>query len=159
MKLLAAGLALAMASCEPEPAEPPAIDPMLGERAYQKCYSCHALEPGRNDLSGPTLYRIVGRSVAAEPFAYSPALRRFAEREPRWTKELLDRFAENPEALVPGTNMTFTGIADEAERRALIDYLDRQTSANAASLAYIRGGSSLRPVPSSSPVGASPSSR
>lgn len=134
MKLLAAGLALAIASCEAKPAEQPAADPALGERAYQKCYSCHALEPGRNDLSGPTLYRIVGRPVATEPFAYSPALKHLAEREPRWTKELLDRFAEDPEALAPGTNMTFAGVADKAERRALIDYLDRQTSANAASL-------------------------
>lgn len=134
MKLLAAGLGLAIASCEPKPVEPPRTDPALGERAYQKCYSCHALEPGRNDLTGPTLYRVVGRPVAAEPFDYSPALRNFARREPRWTRTTLDRFAENPEALVPGTSMTFHGIADEPERRALIDYLERQTKASAASL-------------------------
>ena len=159
MKLLTAGLALAIASCEPQPVEPRRSDPAPGERAFQKCYGCHTLEPGRNDLSGPTLYRIVGRPVAAEPFDYSPALRSFALREPRWTRQLLDRFAYDPEALVPGTSMIFHGIADEMERRALIDYLDRQTSPSIASFAYIRGGNSLSPVPSSSPVGASPSSR
>jgi cytochrome c len=107
----------------------------LGERAYQKCYSCHALELGGNDLSGPTLHAIVGRRVAAEPgFDYSPALRRFAAREPRWTRELLDRFSADPEALVPETSMTFHGIADRNERAALIDYLAAQTRASAASL-------------------------
>ena len=96
-----------------------------GERAYQKCYSCHALEPGRNDLGGPTLYRIVGRQVAAEAgFDYSPALRRFAERSPRWSPALLDRLIADPEVLVPGTSMSFHGIADAGERSDLLLFLD-----------------------------------
>jgi cytochrome c len=132
VKLLAAVLALAMVSCDPQAPEAQKIDPALGERAYQKCYSCHELAPGRNDLTGPTLHRILGRRVAAEDFDYSPAMKQFAEREPRWTRELLGRFISGPEAVVAGTSMTFPGIADEAERKALIDYLDRQTSASAA---------------------------
>jgi cytochrome c2 len=106
-----------------------------GARTYQKCYSCHALEAGRNDLSGPTLHKIVGRRIAAEPgFAYSPALMGFAAREPRWTKQLLNRFAADPEGLVPGTSMTFHGIPDAREREALIAWLERrQTRARAAS--------------------------
>ena len=101
-------------------------DPVRGERAYQKCYSCHGLEPGRNDIGGPTLHRIVGRRVAAEAgFDYSPALRKFAERSPSWTPELLDQLIADPEALVPGTSMTFTGITDEQERRDLIAFLQR----------------------------------
>ncbi len=100
-------------------------DPVRGERAYQKCYSCHALEPGRNDLGGPTLHRIVGRRVAGEgQFDYSPVMRRFAERHPRWTPALLDELIADPEALVPGTSMTFTGIADAQERRDLVAYLE-----------------------------------
>jgi cytochrome c2 len=95
-----------------------------GERAYQKCYSCHALEPGKNDLDGPSLHRIVGRRVAVERgFAYSPAMKRFAARNPRWTPQLIDRIAADPDALVPGTSMNFHGIADANERAALIAYL------------------------------------
>lgn len=126
---------LALAACAPRAERPDADRKIaLGERAYQKCYSCHALEPGRN-LSGPPLHGIVGRAIAAEPgFDYSPAMRRFAVREPRWTKPLLDRLAADPEALVPGTSMTFHGIADAGERAALIAFLDDQTSASAASL-------------------------
>lgn len=96
-----------------------------GAQAYQKCYSCHALEPGRNDLDGPTLHAIVGRPVAAEAgFDYSPAMRRFAQEHPRWTPELLDKLIADAEALVPGTSMTFHGISDSAERRDLIVYLE-----------------------------------
>ena len=136
MKLLIGGILLSVAACEPSGVEPMAIDPQLGERSYQKCYSCHALEQGKYDLTGPTLFRIVGRSVAAEPgYDYSPALRSLAQVEPLWTKALLDRFVRDPEALAPGTSMTFHGIDDPAERAALIAYLERgQTSASAASL-------------------------
>ena len=56
-------------------------------------------------------------------FAYSPALRRFAAKNPRWTITLLDRYAADPEGLVPGTSMAFHGMPDERERRALIKYL------------------------------------
>ena len=95
-----------------------------GERAYQKCYACHALEPGRNDLGGPTLHDIVGRKIAAEPgFPYSEALRRFAADHPSWTPSLLDAFVRDPEALVPRTDMSFHGMPDPREREALIAYL------------------------------------
>ncbi len=126
MRKVAALACLALAACAPQPRAGEAERLALGERAYQKCYSCHALDPGRNDLTGPTLHGIVGRSVAAEPgFDYSPALRAFAQRKPRWTRELLDHFAADPEAVVPGTSMTFHGIADAAEREALIAYLEQ----------------------------------
>lgn len=107
-------------------AGPPPNPMSRGARAYQKCFSCHALETRAGKLEGPTLHRIIGRRVAAEPgFDYSPAMRRFAQRHPRWTAMLLDRYVADPEALVPGTSMNFHGIADPAERRALISYLER----------------------------------
>ena len=135
MKSPVGWLALALTACAPPHAQPTAPELASGERAFQKCYSCHSLEPGRNDLTGPALDAIVGRRVAAEPgFDYSPALRRFAKREPVWTRDLIGRFAEDPESLVPGTSMTFHGMPDPAEREALLAYLERQTSARAANL-------------------------
>lgn len=96
----------------------------MGERAYQKCYACHALEPGGRSLDGPSLESLVGRGVAAKPgFDYSPALRKFAAANPRWTPALLDRFLADPQAVAPGNAMGFFGIDDPAERRALIAYL------------------------------------
>ena len=102
-----------------------------GEQIYrQYCYACHALEPGRNTAAGPTLHLIVGRPVAAERgFNYSPAMRRLADGQPRWTPELLDRFLAEPVVIVPGTDMGFEGLPDAGQRRLLIDWLaDRPAS-------------------------------
>jgi len=89
-----------------------------------KCFACHSVNPNEKTLAGPSLYKIVGRKVASLPgYSYSPALRGFAKKNPKWTKPLLDRFVTNPDALVHGTNMPFAGIKDPKERAALIAYL------------------------------------
>jgi cytochrome c len=98
-----------------------------GAALARKCTACHALEPGANTAAAPTLDRVVGRPVAAEKtYNYSPALRRFAAANPRWTPELLDRFIAAPERLVPGTEMGFPGLADAVSRKALIGWLRSQ---------------------------------
>ncbi len=94
-----------------------------GARAYQKCYSCHALEPGKS-LEGPSLSGIVGRRIAAERgFDYSPALRLLARKKARWDSALLDRYIADPEAVAPRTSMNFHGIRDGGERADLILFL------------------------------------
>jgi len=52
-------------------------DAARGERAFQRCYSCHSVDPNEAaKLQGPSLYRIMGRRAAAIPgFAYSDAMR------------------------------------------------------------------------------------
>jgi cytochrome c len=97
-----------------------------GEAAYQKCYACHALEPGKNDLTGPSLAGIIGRPIAAQSgFRYSPALIALARRQGRWSRELLDRFVADPESVAPGTEMTFTGMKNAGERADLLLFLRR----------------------------------
>ncbi|HEY6455098.1 MAG TPA: PQQ-dependent sugar dehydrogenase, partial [Steroidobacteraceae bacterium] len=85
------------------------------------CGGCHKVDGGTN-LIGPDLLHVYGRKVAsAEGYQeYSPAMKRVGGR---WDREKLDRFLTNPQAMVPGTAMTFTGISDPAERAAIIDYL------------------------------------
>ena len=98
-----------------------------GARLFRHCTACHALEPGANSAAGPTLHGVVGRPVAAETdYNYSPALRRFAKLNPRWTTELLDRFLADPEAVVPGTEMGFPGLADPRARRTLTKWLKQR---------------------------------
>ncbi|MGE3395331.1 MAG: cytochrome c family protein [Sphingomonas sp.] len=107
--------------------QPPGAASTAGERIYRQCFACHALEPGRHTPAGPSLAGIVGRPIAAQPgFNYSPALRRFAARELRWTPALLDRFLADPEAAVPGTEMGLVGMRDPRERRILIEWLSRR---------------------------------
>ena len=43
----------------------------------------------------------------------------------RWNEETLDRFLAAPLAVVPGTSMTYDGIADPGERADLVAYLKR----------------------------------
>ena len=97
-----------------------------GERAYQKCYSCHSLEGPDPTTQGPSLKGIVGRPVAGEDgFAYSPAMRAYRTVRPRWTREALDAFIADPQGVVPDNEMGFFGIANDQERRALVEYLAR----------------------------------
>ena len=133
MRIALAAGALAAAACAAAMPWEPEAAPSAGTRAYQKCYSCHALEPGKNDLGGPTLHRVIGRRIASEAFDYSPALRAFAVANPIWTRELLDRFAADPEGVVPGTTMLFHGMSDPTERGALLDYLERASAQTKAS--------------------------
>lgn len=100
-------------------------DARRGQAAFQKCYACHAIEPGKNDLTGPSLHRIVGGRIGARRFDYSPALKALARRNRRWDEALLDRFIADPEKVAPRTSMTFTGMSDPRERADLIAYLRR----------------------------------
>ena len=95
-----------------------------GERAFQRCYSCHSVRQGEKGLSGPNLRRLGQRPIAGDKnFAYSKSLKAYAASNPRWTPELLDRFLTDPEALVPGNQMGFFGIRKAEERAAIIAYL------------------------------------
>lgn len=95
-----------------------------GARAFQKCYSCHALGDTDEGAQGPSLKGIAGRAVASWPgYDFSPAMRAYAQRQPRWSRAALDAFVADPQGLVPGSEMAFIGIRDAEERAALIDYL------------------------------------
>jgi cytochrome c len=122
MKLPILALAVAAAAAAAAAAAPRG-DPVRGERAYQKCYSCHAIEPGE-EYSGPSLHNLVGRRIASEPgFAYSPALRALAAREKRWTPALLDRFMADPDKVAPRSTMTFFGIRNPQERADVLAFI------------------------------------
>jgi cytochrome c len=95
-----------------------------GEKAFQYCYACHSLQADEKALEGPNLRGVVGRRIAGQAgFPYSRAMRALAEREERWTPELLGRFLAAPYAVVPKTTMGFAGLPDEGERADLIAYL------------------------------------
>lgn len=96
-------------------------DAAEGERIWRQCSSCHKLEDGANG-TGPHLHAIVGReqSVVSE-YAYSSA---FAELAAAWTPEELNGFLENPSEWVPGTKMSYRGLADVEDRANIIAYLD-----------------------------------
>ena len=94
--------------------------PPDGEQLYDRCLACHALA---YDRVGPRHCGLIGRRAGTVPgFAYTPAMR---DSGIVWTAAALDRFLAAPTRTVPGTSMTYDGIADPAERAALIAWLER----------------------------------
>ncbi len=93
-----------------------------GETSAKKCAACHTFTKGGKTLVGPNLWAVVGRPKASEAgFNYSPALK---AKGGNWTIDELNQFIFSPKALVPGTNMTFAGVARGSERADLIAYLN-----------------------------------
>lgn len=127
-RLLAAGAALA-ALALPARAAP---DAARGEQLYARCQACHALA---EDRVGPRHCGLLGRRAGSVPgFVYSAAMKRSGLV---WNEATLDRFLQHPLQLVPGSSMTYDGVADAAERSDLVAYL-RQAAASPACRALSR---------------------
>lgn len=115
---MTASLALSSAAQGAAPA-----DPAAGKRAYVKCMACHSVTPGARPGIGPNLSGVVGRKAATQPgFRYSAALQK---AQLTWNEATLDKWLAKPSAVAPGTSMVFAGVANPAERAALIAYLKK----------------------------------
>ena len=88
------------------------------------CASCHSLTAGENGV-GPSLAGVIGRKAGSLPsYQYSDAMKNSGVT---WDEATLDRFIENPEAVVSGNNMKpYTGMTAANDRAAIIAYLKSQ---------------------------------
>lgn len=99
-----------------------------GAKLIKKCTMCHNITSGAGTKIGPDLWRIVDRKVASvETFNYSSAMKDFATKNPTWTNDMLYTYLHNPRILVPGTRMSFPGIAKQEDLIDLIAFLDTLT--------------------------------
>ncbi len=104
-----------------------------GRILFLRCASCHDLGAAPSAKIGPNLRGILGRKVASLPgYSYSAALR---SQDFAWDVPHLDRWIRNPNEVAPGTMMAFAGIADESDRRALIEFLQNQAVAGSGAAA------------------------
>jgi len=111
-----------------KPAEQP-IETLLasasvehGAQVAKQCGTCHNFQEGQGPKVGPDLYGVVGRQVASKPgFNYSAALK---AKGGTWTFEELNKWLLDPRADVPGTAMTFAGLANGKQRADVIAYLN-----------------------------------
>ena len=96
-------------------------DPTRGSRVFGQCAACHSVVPGEH-MTGPSLAKIwEKRAGGVDGFSrYSEALK---HADVVWTEATLDRWLVNPEKLLPGTSMTFSGIREAKDRQDLIAYL------------------------------------
>ena len=89
--------------------------------AFEPCKACHALGLDGGQKPGPQLVGVIGRPVAGDPaFDYSPVLRAARDKGEVWTKDRLDRFLSDPEALYAGTWMGSPPIRDAQQRADLL---------------------------------------
>ena len=87
------------------------------------CRTCHSLKAGDNRL-GPSLHGIIGAKAGQSTgYAYSQSLRQSGVT---WNEATLERWIENPEAVIPNNNMKpYSGLADAAARKKIIEFLKK----------------------------------
>jgi cytochrome c len=113
-----------------------------GAALFGQCVACHSIEPGVH-LTGPSLARVWGRRAGTvEGFTrYSEPLKRAAVG---WDAAILDRWLEDPQAVVPGNLMTYPGLKDARQRADLVAYLKAAAAGQAPPGA--RGGMMAAPA-------------
>jgi cytochrome c2 len=97
-----------------------AQDLRRGEKLYIECRACHTLEPGVNTV-GPSLAGIVGRKAAADDgYRYSPAMKRSGLT---WNATVLGAFIADPQGVVPGNRMPYSGMPNGQDIADLVAYI------------------------------------
>jgi cytochrome c len=104
--------------------ELPKADIGLGKTVAAKCQSCHNLDQGGPNMTGPNLWGVVGRAPGShEGFAYSDGMKAFAAKQPIWDYEHINEFITAPQKYIDGTKMTFVGLKQRQDRINVIAYL------------------------------------
>jgi cytochrome c len=99
-------------------------DPDHGKQIFNRCMVCHSIKAGENHI-GPSLHGVVGRHAGMIPnFMYSGANKKSGIV---WTQQKLFDYLKNPQAMVPGTKMTFPGLPKPQDRADVIAYLQQNS--------------------------------
>ena len=95
-------------------------DPKRGEKLFEDCRACHALEAGVQGV-GPSLHGVFGRRAGAlDDFRFSPVLKRSSIT---WTPQALESFIADPQKVLPANRMPYSGMPDARDRADLIAYM------------------------------------
>jgi cytochrome c len=110
---------------------PSAVDAeeMTGAAVFkQYCAPCHSLKPGVN-RHAPSLAGVIGRKAGTlRGFEYSTAVQ-LQKSGLVWDAKTLDEWLRDPHAAVPETGMSFEGLKNAEQRRAVIEFLEREAAA------------------------------
>jgi len=112
-----------------------------GERQFAKCASCHTINQGGANGTGPNLYGVAGEPIATGHGGYdfTQALR---SKGGTWDWENLSAWIKSPREFAPGTRMGFGGMSNPQDRADLLVYLNAQG-----------GHLTLPPPPAAAPAG------
>ncbi len=117
----------AVATAAPGPA--PMTWPVA--KAFERCVACHSAQAGVAGATGagalggagvgPNLHSLAGRRAGSVlGFRYSGPMARSGLT---WNAATLGQFLRDPQALVPGNRMAFSGLDDENELTTLLAFL------------------------------------
>jgi cytochrome c len=121
----------------------PTADVAAGEAAFNKCKSCHTVDAGAANGTGPNLFGVVGHKPGSHAgYPYSEPMVALGGKIGQWDDAHLSEFLSGPQKYLPGTKMTFVGLKKAEERINLIAFLRTK-------------GASL-PVPAPNPAAAAP---
>jgi cytochrome c len=96
-----------------------AQDAAAGKELYAQCSVCHSID-GINGI-GPSLQGVIGRKAGMfAGFRYSRAMK---AANITWDDKPLDDYLADPQKVVPGNVMPFSGLADATQRADVIAYL------------------------------------
>ena len=105
----------------------PIADVAAGEAVFAKCKSCHSIEAGGANGTGPNIHGAPGRKPGSHAgFAYSTGMTEFGAKQAVWDDDHLYEFLKSPAKYIPGTKMSFVGLKKQDERINVIAYLRSQ---------------------------------
>ena len=100
-----------------------AQDADQGKALFKKCAICHAVGAGAENKVGPQLNGLDGRKAGAvADFDYSDAQKNSGIV---WNEATFKQYIKDPQAMVPGTKKTLSGIKDERQASDLWAYLSQ----------------------------------
>jgi cytochrome c len=98
-----------------------AQDRARGQKLFEECAACHAVERAPQQGVGPDLHGVFGRKAGAlDDFRYSPALKRSGIT---WTAQALDAYVADPQKAIPQNRMPYAGMPEARDRADLIAYM------------------------------------
>ncbi len=101
-----------------------AADEAAGAIVFKQCGICHSVGAGAKNKVGPVLNDTFGRTAGrGAAYNYSPAMQAAGAKGLVWGPETLAQYLPKPSALVPGTKMTFQGLANPDDVSNVIAYL------------------------------------
>jgi cytochrome c len=99
-------------------------DAAHGEQVFKQCKVCHAIGANAKAGVGPAQNGVIGSKAGSRAgYSYSTAMKEAGEKGLVWDEATLNKFLENPKAVVPGTKMVFPGVKNEKDRQDVIAYL------------------------------------
>jgi cytochrome c len=97
-----------------------AADATHGKQLFQACAACHGSN-GQGGQLGPKLTGVVGRKAGSlDDFRYSNAMKR---SDIVWDESHLRDYVMNPQAVVKGNRMPFSGVRNRNDAADIAAYV------------------------------------